>query len=359
METIAMNGGDGPNSYAQNSHFQREGVKQALLLVKDVVSQKLEIGCGPNAAANPTIFRVADLGCSVGSNAITVVRTVLEEVERKYKSRGIHVPEFQVFFNDNVSNDFNTLFRSLPLDRRYFAAGVPGTFHGRLFPEATMNIFHSSYSLTWLSRAPEELLDRKSGAWNGGRIFYAGATEAVVEAYLAQFSKDMERFLSARAVEMADQGLMVLLLQCRLDEIHPSKSIFEVGFSYLGSCLNDMANEGILDEDKVDTFNLPIYIPSALEMKNVVQKNGRFSIEMLQLVPHQSSLGEPGYSLVASLHVRATLEGIISKHFGDHIIDDLFKRFTAKLEQLFNDDKAFGASDMRLQELFLLLKCIH
>ncbi|KAL6010955.1 hypothetical protein ACLOJK_001398 [Asimina triloba] len=116
----------------------------------------------------------------------------------------------------------------------------------------------------------------------------------------------------------------------------PSHWILDIYFN-LPSCLRVLGRLRQL---------LPFYIPSPLEVKNAVEKNGRFSIEMLQLVPHQSSLGEPGYSRVASLHVRATLEGIISKRFGDHIIDDLFERFTAKLEQLFNDYKAFGASDL-------------
>nr|POE51928.1 putative s-adenosylmethionine-dependent methyltransferase at5g38100 [Quercus suber] len=31
-----------------------------------------------------------------------------------------------------VSNDFNTLFKSLPPNRQYFAVGVPGSFHGIL-----------------------------------------------------------------------------------------------------------------------------------------------------------------------------------------------------------------------------------
>ncbi|KAL6010954.1 hypothetical protein ACLOJK_001397 [Asimina triloba] len=348
----------------------REGVEQVKALISDLVSKTLRIRLGHSNATstNHTVFRNADLGCSVGSNAIAVLQIILEAVERKYKSgdHGIiasshHLPEFQVFFNDNASNDFNTLFRSLPLDRHYLVAGVPGSFHGRLFPKATINIIHSSFALHWLSKLPEEVLDRKSNAWNGGEIFYAGAgaKEAVVEAYLAQFSKEMECFLSARAVEMVDQGLMFLLFPCRRDEIHPSESILEVGFSCLGSCLNDMANQGIFDQDKVDTFNLPIYIPSPLEVKNVVEKDGRFSIEMLQVVAHPSSFDDAGYPRFASVHVRAALEGIISKHFGDHIIDDLFERFDAKLEELFNDYKAFRSSDLQLQELFLLLKCIH
>ncbi|KAF8398921.1 hypothetical protein HHK36_014786 [Tetracentron sinense] len=43
-------------------------------------------------------------------------------VEHKYRFEGLDstIPEFQVFFRDQTSNDFNTLFTTLPLDRRYF-----------------------------------------------------------------------------------------------------------------------------------------------------------------------------------------------------------------------------------------------
>ncbi|KAL0409410.1 UNVERIFIED_CONTAM: Farnesoic acid carboxyl-O-methyltransferase, partial [Sesamum radiatum] len=49
-----------------------------------------------------------------------------------------------VFFNDKVGNDFNTLFSSLPSERLYYATGVPGSFHGRLLPKASLHFAYSS-----------------------------------------------------------------------------------------------------------------------------------------------------------------------------------------------------------------------
>ena len=89
------------------------------------------------------------------------------------------MPEFQVFFNDHTSNDFNTLFTSLPPERPYFATGVPGSFHGRLFPNSSLDFVHSSYALQILSKVPKELLNKNSAAWNKGRVHYASAPDEV------------------------------------------------------------------------------------------------------------------------------------------------------------------------------------
>lgn len=151
--------------------------------------------------------------------------------------------QFQVFFNDHVSNDFNTLFASLPLNRQYFAAGVSRSFYDQLFPSSSIHFAHSSYSLQWLSKVPEELLDEHSPAWNKGRIHYTGASDEVVNAYAAQFVKDMGIFLNARAQEIVQGGMMVLIIPGIPDEVHHSELPAGILFNFLGSSLADMVKE--------------------------------------------------------------------------------------------------------------------
>ncbi|KAL3578321.1 hypothetical protein D5086_019825 [Populus alba] len=59
-------------------------------------------------------------------------QTLLEAIKHKYELQfhTSQIPEFQVFFNDQPINDFNTLFDNLPQERQYFAAGVLGSFYG-------------------------------------------------------------------------------------------------------------------------------------------------------------------------------------------------------------------------------------
>ncbi|KAK3015615.1 hypothetical protein RJ639_005843 [Escallonia herrerae] len=220
VETVSMNGGNGPNSYTQNSKSQEEGSTRAKALLAKSIQENLEI------QNNSRVFSIADLGCSVGPNTFSCVQTIMQAVQLKLKNCGpdLEEPEFHVFFNDNVTNDFNTLFKALPPERQYMAAGVPGSFHGRLFPKASMNFMHSSFALNWLAKVPKEVTQEYSSAWNKGRVSYVLSSREVMNAYAAQFSSDIEAFFSARSMELAGDGLLVVIMPCRAEGTLPSES---------------------------------------------------------------------------------------------------------------------------------------
>ena len=150
------------------------------------------------------------------------------------------MPEFHVFFNDHVNNDFNTLFRNLPATGRYFAAGVPGSFYGRLLPSSTLHFAHCSTALHWLSKIPVEVTDKNSPAWNKGRIHYTGAAREVEDAYSTQFGKDFDLFLRARAQELVPGGLMMIVAVAFPDDIKICESSLGENFNILGSCFLDL-----------------------------------------------------------------------------------------------------------------------
>jgi len=182
----------------------------------------------------------------------------MEAIELKRKTateRNPEALEFQVFFNDLSNNDFNTLFATLPTSRRYFAAGVPGSFHAQLFPKATIHLAHSSYALHWLSRVPNEVVDRNSPIWNKGRVHYTGNAE-MVAVYSDQFKRDMAAFLSARAEEIVEGGLLLLLLPACEDGVLPSETCASLQFGLFGSCLIDMARMVTFDQSICKTNSM-------------------------------------------------------------------------------------------------------
>lgn len=217
----------------------------AKAMMEEIIADKLEIEMFSSSSSSNTI-RIADLGCSVGPNTFIAMQQIIDAVEKQLRLKGIsppHLPEFQVFFNDQIANDFNTLFASLPPEKQYFVAGVPGSFHSQLFPRSSIHIVCSSFSLHWLSEVPKEVLIKDSPSWNKGKILYVTASDAVAEAFAAQFAKDMDSILNARAKEIVRGGMMLALTLAFPDGYDRSKDAFGLFYDALASCLRDMALE--------------------------------------------------------------------------------------------------------------------
>ncbi|XP_057509306.1 loganic acid O-methyltransferase-like isoform X1 [Actinidia eriantha] len=349
-KAFPMNGGDGAYSYTKNSHYQRAASYVAKEMIEEAIADKFDV---KSLSSSSNTIRIADLGCSVGPNTFITMQNLIESMERKRHSQNCtKMTEFHLFFNDHASNDFNTLFNSLPLGRHYFAAGVPGSFHGRLFPKSSLHFVHSSYALQWLSKVPEDLLDKSSPAWNKGRIHYTNASEQVANAYANQFAKDMEVFLDARADEIAVGGMMVVIMPALPDGVHPSQILSGLFYDFLEQSVVDMVKTGSISEAEVDSFNLPLYAPTPKVMTQLVQSNGGFSIERMELTDPSSKIVGPLNIPAVVMHLRAGLEGIFTKHFGSEIIDELYERtldksaeFSSRLE-----------SCCKATQLFLVLK---
>uniref|UniRef100_A0A7N0UAT4 S-adenosylmethionine-dependent methyltransferase At5g38100 n=1 Tax=Kalanchoe fedtschenkoi TaxID=63787 RepID=A0A7N0UAT4_KALFE len=325
---IAMNGGDGPHSYAENSAYQRGYFEAAKEVLKEEIVAKLDVKQTSSA------FRITDLGCSTGPNTYLAAETIVEAVEQRFKSQGLHspTPEIEVLFNDTTLNDFNTLLRCLPPERRYYATAAPGSFYSRLFPKASIHIVYSACTICWLSRIPKEVTDETSPAWNKGSIHYDnGARKKVFEAYEAQFAKDMEVFLQKRAEEIVNGGLMALLVAAAPDIMSDSVTTLATEFQVLGSCLVDMAKQGIISEEKVDTFNLPLYYTRPKELKELILRNGSFSIERMEILNNKKEHVTMPNVERRTLFLRACFEGLFGQHFGYNIVDELFDRYAKKV----------------------------
>lgn len=226
--------------------MQRGAIDVAKEIIKEEIDKKMDVKQLSPTSTHP--FRIADFGCSTGQNTFVAMQIIVEALEEKFRKEGLTSDflECQVFFNDHVSNDFNTLFSSLPPERRYFAAGVPGSFHKVLFPKASLHLAYSSCALNWISEVPKEVTDNMSPGWNKGKIHHGGARKEVLDAYASQFAKDMESFLNARAHELVDGGLMALLVPAVPNAVRETQTttiVTEVEFELLGSCLMDMAKK--------------------------------------------------------------------------------------------------------------------
>ncbi|KAI3839139.1 hypothetical protein MKX03_032769 [Papaver bracteatum] len=349
-----MKGGTGRHSYVHNSSlgtqslspFSSRGIDLSQGMTKEAIAKEFNVE--NQLMNNPSAtFRIVDLGCSVGPNCLIAINDIIEAIDLKFKSyfQGLELkrnvtPEFQVYFNDKASNDFNTLFALIPLEKRYFASGVPGSFYGRLFPRSSIHFVNSFTALHWLSRVPKEAGDINSSAWNKGRIHYTNAPKEVFQDYSSQY--------------IVCGGLMFILVPAVPDETLVSQTSPGVLLDVLGSCLMEMEKMNIVDEAKVDSFNFPVYFTSPKQVKEVVERTGYFTAERLEkletVFPQSSSVVQ-----IISNHTRALVEEIIKQHFGlsDNALHKLFDLYSKKLVDSLS---VFTESEDKSFQMFLVLK---
>ncbi|GMP59387.1 hypothetical protein CsSME_00022678 [Camellia sinensis var. sinensis] len=296
-----MNGGDGANSYSKNSRYQGEAINVVKEMIIEAIAKKFDI----SLSFSSNTIRIADLGCSVGPNT------------------------------------FNAMKR------------VPGSFYGRLFPKSSIHLMYSSFALQWLSKVPEELLDNGSLAWNKGKIHYTIASKEITNVYAAQFAKDMDAFFNARADEIIVGGMMILIMPGLADGVQYSQDPGRPFFYAFNQSLLDMVKLGMINEDEVDSFNLPLYTTSPKEMTKVVERNGCFSIERMEVSDTRPKNDGPTNVPAILTHFRVGWEGIFTKHFGSKIFEELFERTLNKSAEI---SSMLESSCGKGTQLFLVLK---
>ncbi|KAM7250227.1 hypothetical protein ACFE04_023675 [Oxalis oulophora] len=296
------------------------------------------------SGAFPSKLVMAELGCSSGPNAFMVASELIGMIDKICRNQNKKSPEYQVFLNDLPGNDFNAIFRSLsnfqenlkstetPHNARLcFFSGVPGSFYGRLFPSDSLHFVHSSYSLMWLSQVPEGVENNK------GNIYMASTSpKNVLIAYYKQFQKDFTTFLECRSEELVIGGRMVLTFLGRISSNSADRECCYI-WGLLALALNELVDEGMIEEKKLDSFNIPQYTPCLEEVKSEVIKEGSFTINRLEfskvnwnasdkgINPLDATFNDDGYSLAKCM--RAVAEPLIISHFGETIVDEVFIRY--------------------------------
>ncbi|TVU16471.1 hypothetical protein EJB05_40039 [Eragrostis curvula] len=338
---LCMEAGQGNTSYINNSQAQSRTFEKTVHVLKETLD-KLQLPRRPKK-----LLKVADLGCSCGHNTLIVADLIVQHMEDLYRARSHPPPEFCFYFSDLPSNDFNTLFHLLPdhsaeaSRRRYFGAGVPGSFYDRLFPERFINMFSSTFSLHWLSQVPGEVLDKRSAAYNKGKVFVHGASEATGLSYKRQFQSDLARFLRCRAAELKPGGAMFLVCLGRPSSTAPTdqgtvRYLFGAMFQ---DAWADLVDQGLMDGEKMDIFNVPVYAPTLEEFRDVVDADGSFRINRLELVvgspPVVDRADDPGaVGRAVANNERSLLGALVDAHVGNKALgDELFRRLQRRAEE--------------------------
>ncbi|KAJ6851167.1 salicylate carboxymethyltransferase-like [Iris pallida] len=316
--------------------FQKEIIESLM----DITLSSAMEACAAETA--PATVCIADLGCSSGRNTLSVVESIIRAVCERRREATQQLPEFMVFLNDLSGNDFNALFSLVPefvqkLKAEHddgggilvSVAGAPGSFYGRLFPSSSLHFITSFTSLQWLSQVPAGLLN-KGEPINKGNVYMSPASPpSVVTRYFEQFQEDFSMFLRSRSQELVVGGRMVLsMLGRRSHDIHKKINEFPL-YEALSKSLSIFVSQKLVAEEKVDSFNFPIYTPSTQELEDQVYREGSFTINSMKQY-YKDWMFENAPNMLSKTF-RAANESFICHHFGEEIIEPLFETHTQVL----------------------------
>ncbi|KAK7394705.1 hypothetical protein VNO78_15240 [Psophocarpus tetragonolobus] len=342
---LHMNSGKGERSYAKNSSLQRGLMIKAKHILEETITRMFR-------DSSPNCMKVADLGCSVGPNTLFVTSDIIDIVHTTCTRLNREPPTFQFYLNDLFGNDFNTIFKSLPdfykrlvedKGRKFdscFINATPGSFHGRLFPINSINLFYSANSLHWLSQDPLLGLTREAKSLNKDNCYIVSTSPPDVhKAYLQQFQQDLKLFLKSRSEELVAEGAMVLLF------LGKNETPRRTGWEIISLVLNDMLLEGLIEEEKLESFNIPVYEPTVEEIRHVIREEGSFFVQELEILilPWDEGINEGVDGNVKAEFMgkvaRAIMEPLLSAVFGAGVINEVFIRYRKKIVQLLEVEK--------------------
>ncbi|OMO75609.1 SAM dependent carboxyl methyltransferase [Corchorus olitorius] len=218
------------------------------------------------------------LGYSAGPNTLLVVSEIIDIIDEICQRLKFRPPILQAFLNDLPGNDFNSIFKSLPgFYERLAGARQRKQSQGQVLHNC-LHFVHSSYAIMWISKAPKpKELDIGTGAKsNKGNICVAKTTPPnVYNAYLEQFQRDFALFLKCRADEVVPGGRMLLTTMGSIKS-NDSLSIWE----FVGLKLNQMVSEGLIEEGKLESFDLSYYAATKEEVKKVIEAEGSWKLSI-------------------------------------------------------------------------------
>lgn len=316
VETLHMVPGDGDTSYARNSTIQGGQQSNLKPMIEEAVVSLLNDDDGATGLA------IADLGCSSGPNTLVLVSTAVAAVRRRCSELRRQPPELCVHLNDLPNNDFNLVTKSLAtyakaqesLGPPVLTSIVPGSFHARLFSKRSLHLVCSNASLQWLSKAPEELVQNGIPFYDRDESARRARRPAVIQAYARQFRSDFTQILRLRAQEMVPGGKLVFSLLGQRPDDKPENALQL--FEFINAVLHEMASKGLIDEERLDSFYIPVYGPSEKELREIVEAEGSFSIDKMAIhepPPPQNANLTPK---ARAGGLRAAMEPIIVRHFG-------------------------------------------
>ncbi|MER8186859.1 hypothetical protein [Kitasatospora sp. NPDC094015] len=193
-------------------------------------------------------FRVADLGCAAGTNAMEPMARTVAAVRARRPGMSV-----QVTHTDIPGNDFGALFATLCGPTSYLGGpGVFGcaqarSFYEPLFPPGELQLAWCSIAVHWLSRLPLPV---------DGHVYSSRAAGPVREALRRQSAADWTDFLRHRAAELVPGGQLVVVGGAATDDgLSGAEGLFDLALAEL----QELLRQGELTADQLAAMTVPTW----------------------------------------------------------------------------------------------------
>lgn len=242
----------GQGDYDRHSAAQSRDAASQVDLVAEAASR-----IAPDTAKGSVV--IADYGCAQGRVSNALLRVVVERV----RAIDPDVP-ITVVHNDLLSNDWATLFGHLRSPDSYLATeGGPITpvasatsFYEPVVPHRLVDLGLSFAAIQWLAEP--------GPAGTGSALYFDQLDGRAREQMASRAHADWTRFLARRADELAAGGRMVV------DMMGIDSSGIAAGHDawlLARAIAEELVDEGILDERRLDAYVLPVYERTLAEVR--------------------------------------------------------------------------------------------
>ncbi|KAG0615390.1 hypothetical protein M758_5G037500 [Ceratodon purpureus] len=300
IPTWSSPGGEGEGSYS--GLYSKMWKQMGSIIQPSLKHAILHQFSPPKSGTEPIHY--ADFGYAVRNNTLGFAKFVVDALKMR---PDVIDRDIVCHFADLPSFDFNKLFKQLPPftgqgdgsveERTWFADGVPGTQYGRMFPRSSLHVAITTLTLHYLSELPKSILDKSSPAYNKGKVGCHGSSPATAEAYAKVSRQGLRKFFECRAEEIASGGVLGFYCLGRRDRAHPENQLVDEGSNYLldiEKTWKELVNEGVLTDESLDDFNLPLCYPSIDELQEAIEHPpSAFRIEKLDFIEKRPLADKP------------------------------------------------------------------
>ncbi|KAK3230654.1 hypothetical protein Dsin_002535 [Dipteronia sinensis] len=132
-----------------------------------------------------------------------------------------------------------------------------------------------------------------------------------------------------------DGGRVVLVLHGRLSADPTSEDSY-TPWELFAEAISHLVSKGLIDEERLDSFDASYYTPSQEEVIEMIDKEGSFAVHLMET--YAIDIGDEDIWSDATRYannIRSFTERMISHHFGVEILEVLYDKITDLIIQDF------------------------